>query len=184
MSDTTDTRQGGARVLVGNSGRDRAHTSAEYPDSDSGHWPGVGMGLICSEPLTGEECETIKCENPDNCLDRFAEESTDQDIGTAEVDCNGKQGRYVTIELPGLTTSDSHKIRTAALTEVRVEGGPAQPAPAEEEEEEDASIAPYLIGGAVLVALIAAVGVWSGLGNSQTGRSRPVDAAAFAENEY
>eukprot|EP00392_Amoebophrya_sp_AT5.2_P010341 g10401.t1 len=204
MSDTTGTRQGGVRVLVGNSPRYRAHTSEEYP-SGSGRWPGVGMGLICTEPPpTGEECETIRCENPANCLDRF--ESAGyyyDDIGTAEVDCNGKQGRYVTIELPGLTASDSDKIRSAGLTEVRVFApaeettsvvpfGPAQepattsPPPASAEDttsiaplgpaaktsatssppasaartgpaEDETSIAPLVIGGVVVLAVVVDV---------------------------
>jgi len=38
----------------------------------------------------------------------------------------------------------------------------------------------YLYGA---FALVAAVGVWLGQGGSQAGRSRPVDAAAFAKNE-
>eukprot|EP00392_Amoebophrya_sp_AT5.2_P017877 g18299.t1 len=174
--------QGGVRVLVGNSPRDRAHTAAEYP-SGSGQFPGNGMGLICTEPPTGEECETIQCTNPDNCLERFVAESSDASIGTAEVNCNGKQGRYVTIELPGLTTSDSDKIRCAGLTEVRVEGGPAQPTEDEEEEEED-NMDTYLIFGGVTFVLVAVIGVLLLQGGSQGGRSRPVDAAAFAENEY
>jgi len=103
MSDTVEDTilsQGGVRVLVGDSPRDRAETSSQIA---AGHWPGTGMGSVCPVPPTGEECETIQCENAANCLDRFIGEAQDTEIGTAVVECNGKQGRYVTIELYGET---------------------------------------------------------------------------------
>eukprot|EP00392_Amoebophrya_sp_AT5.2_P003915 g3920.t1 len=119
-TDMTGGRPGGVRVLVGNLARNRADTSELLAD---GRWSGNAVGSICPEPATGEECETIQCDDPTTCLDRFAQESTNPaGIGTAEVDCNGKQGRYVIIELPGLTADDSDHIRAAGLTEVRVEG--------------------------------------------------------------
>eukprot|EP00392_Amoebophrya_sp_AT5.2_P018050 g18505.t1 len=181
MGDTEGATQGGVRVLVGNSARNRADTSAESP-SGSGWWRGTAVGLICPEPPTGEECETILCRDPATCIDRFADESTGgtaddgtYEIGTAEVDCNGKQGRYVTIELPGLTATETNMIRTLGLTEVRVEGGSA---------EEETSIVPYLVvGGVVALVLVTAVGVWFAQGDSQAGPSRPIDAAAFAGND-
>eukprot|EP00392_Amoebophrya_sp_AT5.2_P000517 g518.t1 len=120
-TDMTGGRPGGVRVLVGNLARNRADTSAEST-ATPGRWPGTAVGDICPEPPTDEECETIQCDDPTTCVDRFAEESNAAGIGTAEVDCNGKQGRYVTIELPGVTADDTDLIRMGGLTEVRVEG--------------------------------------------------------------
>eukprot|EP00392_Amoebophrya_sp_AT5.2_P017878 g18300.t1 len=214
MSDTVEDTilsQGGVRVLVGDSPRDRAETSSQIA---AGHWPGTGMGSVCPVPPTGEECETIQCENAANCLDRFIGEAQDTEIGTAVVECNGKQGRYVTIELygetrweritqhvlttcsltiwsrhklPGVTSSQTDVIRSAGLTEARVEGGPAQPTEddVDEEEQTTSDMDTYLIFGGVAFVLVAVIGVFLlGQGGSQGGRSRPVDAAAFAENEY
>eukprot|EP00392_Amoebophrya_sp_AT5.2_P003916 g3921.t1 len=120
MHDMTGGRPGGVRVLVGNLARNRADTSELLAD---GRWWGTAVGPICPEPATGEECGTIQCDDPTTCVDRlFAEESNAAGFGTAEVDCNGKQGRCVTIELPGVTADDTDLIRTGGLTEVRVEG--------------------------------------------------------------
>eukprot|EP00392_Amoebophrya_sp_AT5.2_P006738 g6750.t1 len=120
-TDMTGGRPGGVRVLVGNSARNRADTSVELAD---GRWSGNAVGSICPEPAADEVCETIQCDDAANCLDRFAAESSAAEVGTAEVNCNDKRGRYVTIELPGVTdtANDTGQIRTAGLTEVRVEG--------------------------------------------------------------
>ncbi|CAD7922817.1 unnamed protein product [Amoebophrya sp. A120] len=121
--DMTGGIKGGMRVLVGNSARDRADTSEFNKDMSS--WSGTEQGSVCPEPPTGTECETIQCEDPATCLDRFVAEPTDTTIGTATVDCKGKQGRYVTIELPGVTATSPTQVRNVGLTEVAVEGGPA-----------------------------------------------------------
>mmetsp|Transcript_17159 Transcript_17159/g.42613 ORF Transcript_17159/g.42613 Transcript_17159/m.42613 type:complete len:395 (+) Transcript_17159:615-1799(+) len=202
MGDTEGATQGGVRVLVGNSARNRADTSAESP-SGSGWWRGTAVGLICPEPPTGEECETIRCENPANCLDRF--ESAGyyyDDIGTAEVDCNGKQGRYVTIELPGITNTQENVLRSLGLTEVRIDEGSApeaDPAAGEEDgrerdeetsaaeaggrgrdEETSKSMSTLLVIGLVVVLLFAAVGVAFAMGIFEAGPPQPTDAAPEA----
>ncbi|CAD7942434.1 unnamed protein product [Amoebophrya sp. A120] len=128
-----DGTRGGVRVLVSDSPRDRADTSAltafTEGNEDLELWMGTAAGSFCLAPPEGAECETIQCEDPANCLDRFAPESDPHaGVGTAVVDCKGKQGRYVVIELPGADASDAPaEIRALALREAAVEGGPAKP---------------------------------------------------------
>jgi len=112
-----DRRIGGVRVLVGDfrrRERERGYVVASY--GDSGPWKGNDIRDVCPEPPTGEECETIRCDNWMTCLERFVlvDPSIAVGIGTAVVDCGNKQGRYVTIELPGIT-ADSPSIEQPHL---------------------------------------------------------------------
>eukprot|EP00392_Amoebophrya_sp_AT5.2_P017880 g18302.t1 len=192
MGSTTGASAGGVRVLVSNTMRDRTTTSAM--SEDSGRWAGTAVGSVCPEPPAGTECETILCGNAATCLDRFAVEpftetqgitdgAGNSAVGTAEVDCDGKEGRYVTIELPGITNSHpDNMLRSLGLTEVRVDEGTTSAAEADavEEQASEAGTSTLLVIGGVVVLLFAAVGVAFAMGIFEAGPPQPTDAAPEA----
>ncbi|CAD7964677.1 unnamed protein product [Amoebophrya sp. A120] len=121
----------GIRVLVTDSFRDRADTSQWFETGDDrpGWYKGTAAGDVCQPPVPSEVCDWILCDEQENaatCKDRFEPTEQDPTIGTAVVDCKGKQGKYLIVELPGVVeAAGNDAIRVLNLNEVKVFGAAA-----------------------------------------------------------
>ncbi|CAD7962369.1 unnamed protein product [Amoebophrya sp. A120] len=132
-SNVTDQQNAGFRVLLQSEPRDRSATSRWFHQyvthKETGvtrireWWQGTGKGETCdalSTSSAAQVCEHVVCEIGETCKDQFVPDATIDGVGTATVDCGGKEGKYLIIELPGVVPGDSPDTRILNLNEVKV----------------------------------------------------------------